>query len=203
MNHYKLEPLLEKQKQLQAQIAEQEDILTKEVAKPRAWKSVRTVQTTTQPDSGASIAAKKRIGQCEQELAAVSLRAREVENILAKIEQDIREDKEVETWGANLQLPREQRTPLPEPARIQRMEARQRKEWLGAPGPLVRLRLVRTLADLEANRNTLLTLTKRRLQPQRIVVAQEEDDDSISVMSEDDELEEQAEYVANIDAEGY
>ena len=203
MNQYKLEPLLEKQKHVQAQIAEQEDILTKEATKPRAWKSVRTVQTTPQPDSGASIAAKKRIGQLEQELAAVSLRVREVENILAKIEQDVREDKEVEEWGANLRLPRDQRVSLPEPARIQRMEARQRKEWLGTPGPLVRLRLVRTLADLEANRNTLLALTKRRLPPQRVAPPPEEDDDSITVISEDDELEEQAEYVANIDAEGY
>lgn len=193
-----LPPLEQTHGVLKSKIAEQQTIIEADLAKSKvqAWKRRDTVIPTR--DNTAVQSAKEQILALHTDLAKLETRIADTKRRIAENELNFKEDAEVAVFTENLARPVHERIVLPIPAKIRKMEAREEAERFAKPG-WVRLKLVKSPADLAKNAQTLRAATAKKMP--RVVAKVEPEDDALSVLEDDDEAEAYAEYLAQLNEE--
>lgn len=195
----KLPPLLAEEEILRKAIAEATAIVEADNArsKTQAWKRRMDVIT---PQAATSVTdAKSKLKKYAQDLSGLESRIGDVKNQIAANEMRQQEDEEVDAWSHNLKLPRNEREDLPTPKKIQRMDAREKADRQ-AMGGWVRLKLVKTPADLATNVATLMARKRRVTTLVQSFADEEDSEDDAQEEESDEELETHAEYLANCES---
>lgn len=118
---------------LEKKIAEQQTLIDEYKTKVQsqssmnAWKR-KGAPVTTITESANVTEAKNLIGKLQTTLVDLEKKARIIQQRIQKYQEEQEEEEEVRIWAENLRLPSATRQILPTPARIRRMDTREREE---------------------------------------------------------------------------